>query len=198
MLLDASGVPIAFEQRRDGGLMAAAFAHEASGMNLEFLALQDREPVAVADRLGPAGMQAAYEATFANPGILLVASMLAYLVAQLLDVFLYHFWRRVTEGRHLWLRNNGSTAFSQLVDTIIVNGIFLTVAFGMPAGAVVKVIVAVYICKLALALLDTPLIYGAVWLVKRRLGYAFDEDVPDLLHVGFRHEEEPATVPAAV
>jgi len=48
------------------------------------------------------------------------ASMIAYISAQFCDVFLFHFWKRLTKGRHLWLRNNGSTLISQLVDTIAV------------------------------------------------------------------------------
>ena len=46
--------------------------------------------------------------------------MIAYLAAQFIDVQLFHFWKRLTEGRHLWLRNNGSTLVSQLVDTVAV------------------------------------------------------------------------------
>ena len=53
------------------------------------------------------------------------ASMAAYLLAQLIDVQLFHFWKRVTHGRHLWLRNNASTMVSQLVDSLVVNFIFL-------------------------------------------------------------------------
>ena len=49
-----------------------------------------------------------------------IASMIAYLAAQFCDVYLFHFWKRLTNGRHLWLRNNGSTLISQLVDTIAV------------------------------------------------------------------------------
>ena len=48
------------------------------------------------------------------------ASMLAYLAAQFCDVWLYHFWKRLTKGKHLWLRNNGSTLISQMVDTVAV------------------------------------------------------------------------------
>jgi len=111
-------------------------------------------------------MQLAFEASFSAPGVLLLASMSAYLVAQLLDVRLYHFWWRLTGGRHLWLRNNGSTMISQLVDTIIVNSIFLHFAFKMSWGAIGEVIVVVYICKVLLAMLDTPLIYmGRSWLL---------------------------------
>ena len=48
------------------------------------------------------------------------ASMMAYLFAQYIDVRLFHFWKRITNGKHLWLRNNASTVFSQLVDTSVV------------------------------------------------------------------------------
>ena len=84
--------------------------------------------------LEAADLQMAFEATFYFPGLLLFSSMLAYLVAQLFDVRLYHFWWRLTEGRHMWLRNNGSTGISQLVDTIIVNGIFLRGPSGWSGG----------------------------------------------------------------
>lgn len=123
---------------------------------------------------GPDEMQLAFEATFAYPGILLGSSMLAYLVAQLFDVRLYHFWWRITKGRHMWIRNNGSTAISQLVDTIIVNGIFLTFAFDMAWADVWDVIVAVYLCKLVLAWIDTPLIYAGRALLRRWFGLPAD------------------------
>lgn len=116
---------------------------------------------------GPDEMQEAFSATFAYPGLLLGASMLAYLVAQLFDVRLYHFWWRITKGRHMWIRNNGSTAISQLMDTIIVNCIFLPNAFGLSWPEVWTVIVANYVCKLLLAALDTPLIYAGRALLRR-------------------------------
>ncbi len=109
-------------------------------------------------------MQAAYATTFHNPRLLLFASMLAYLVAQLFDVRLYHFWWRITGGRHMWIRNNGSTIISQLVDTIIVIGIFLGLGTDLGWDTIAKIIIWTYVCKVALALLDTPLIYlGRAW-----------------------------------
>ena len=91
--------------------------------------------------------------------------MLAYLVAQLFDVRLYHFWWGVTGGKHMWLRNNGSTLISQLLDTAIVNGIFLHFAFGMGAAGIAEIVLAVYLCKVVLALIDTPLIYlSRAWM----------------------------------
>lgn len=126
-------------------------------------------------------MQAAMSASHASSGILLAASMCAYLVAQYLDVFLYHFFKRKTGGKMLWLRNNGSTWGSQFVDTIIVNSIFLPLVFGMTWSQTWSVVVCVYIVKLVLAALDTPLIYLGVYYCKIRLGFQMHEDVPDLL-----------------
>lgn len=78
-------------------------------------------------------MQRAFESVFTLPGMLILGSMTAYLAAQLLDVRLFHFWKRITKGRHLWIRNNASTMISQLVDTIIVNSIFLGIGLGLDA-----------------------------------------------------------------
>lgn len=115
-------------------------------------------------------MQAAFESVFTLPGVLVLGSMSAYLVAQLLDVRLFHFWKRVTAGRHLWLRNNASTMVSQLVDTIIVNSIFLGFGLGLDWDLVAKIIVANYVFKLLIAVIDTPFIYLGVWAVRRQIG----------------------------
>ncbi len=138
---------------------------------------------AIEGELDAAAMQHAFVVTFQFPAELLFASMLAYLTAQLFDVHLYHFWWRVTRGRHMWIRNNGSTWISQLVDTCVVNGIFLPLAFGMGFGEVVEVIVAVYLCKLVLAALDTPVIYLGRFLLRKALG--------------LQHEDAPLEAPLA-
>ena len=70
-------------------------------------------------------MQKAYESVFTLPGFLISASMFAYLVAQTIDVRIFHYLKKLTGEKRLWLRNNVSTMFSQLIDTIIVNSIFL-------------------------------------------------------------------------
>ena len=116
-----------------------------------------------------AGMQRAFETVFTLPGVLVAASMTAYLTAQLLDNRLFHFWRRLTKGKYLWLRNNGSTIISQFIDTIIVNSIFLGWGMGLSAEVVWSVILANYVCKVCLAALDTPLIYLAVHYLRRYL-----------------------------
>jgi uncharacterized integral membrane protein (TIGR00697 family) len=97
------------------------------------------------------------------------ASMIAYLAAQFIDVQIFHFWKRLTGGRHLWLRNNGSTLVSQLVDTVSVILITHFLARGIPVDAseplwpqLLIFIAAGYTFKLPVALLDTlPFYMGA-------------------------------------
>jgi hypothetical protein len=115
-------------------------------------------------------MQRAFESVFTLPGVLIFGSMTAYLAAQLLDVKLFHYWKEVTRGRHLWLRNNASTMTSQLVDTIIVNSIFLGFGLGLDWLVVAKIIVASYVFKLVIAALDTPFVYLGVAVLRRYLG----------------------------
>jgi hypothetical protein len=106
------------------------------------------------------------------------ASMIAYLCAQFVDVQLFHFWKWLTRGRHLWLRNNGSTLVSQFVDTFAVITITHFYAGALPlAGdqalwAQIWVFVATgYAFKVLAALLDTPVVYLAVRLLSRYLGH---------------------------
>jgi len=100
------------------------------------------------------------------------ASMIAYLFAQFIDVWLFHFWKGVTRGRHLWLRNNGSTMVSQLVDTVCVVLItfWAAIASGaLPVSQVIALIGGGYTFKLIVALLDTIPFYLGVGALSRYL-----------------------------
>lgn len=119
--------------------------------------------------------QHAFRSVFALNGILLFGSMLAYLCAQLTDNRLYHFLKRLTKGRHLWLRNNGSTWVSQLVDTLIVNSILFYWGMGMDLKVGLGIMATIYVHKIFLAALDTPLIYLGVWMVRRVLTQSGDD-----------------------
>ncbi len=109
------------------------------------------------------------------PNIVL-ASLTAYIVSQNHDVWAFHFWRRLTKGRYLWLRNNASTAVSQLIDTVI----FITLAFGVlpsviggigiPWELIPATIVGQYIVKLLIAFADTPFVYFGVYLLRQGTG----------------------------
>lgn len=119
---------------------------------------------------GLGAYQHAWESVFSLNGLLLFGSMLAYAVAQFTDNWLYHFWKDLTQGRHLWLRNNGSTWVSQLVDTAIVNSILFYLGFGMEFWQGVEIMGTIYLHKLLIAALDTPVIYAGVWGLERYLG----------------------------
>jgi queuosine precursor transporter len=117
-----------------------------------------------------AGYQKAFESVFSLGPVLVIGSMSAYLCAQMTDNYLFHFIKRKTGGKHLWLRNNGSTSVSQAVDTVVVNSILFYIGFGWPLMQGLKVMATIYVYKLILAVLDTPLIYLGVFLIKRFLG----------------------------
>ena len=112
--------------------------------------------------------QNAFNSVFSVNGKLLFGSMLAYMTAQLLDVRLYHMWKKITKGKYLWIRNNGSTSISQLVDTFIVNSILFYWGFGWEFWQGISVMLTIYIYKLILAVLDTPLIYLSVAMIKKK------------------------------
>lgn len=105
----------------------------------------------------------AFQTIMASTSRIIVASFTAYLLSQYHDVWAFHALKRLTGGRHLWLRNNLSTAVSQLIDSVV----FITIAFygSMP---VLPLILGQWTIKLAIAMLDTPVIYGVVWLLKSR------------------------------
>ena len=107
----------------------------------------------------------------ATPRIVL-ASILAYVLSQSHDVWAFHFWKKITRGSHLWLRNNLSTMVSQFIDTLA----FISLAFGgtVSGSVLVQMTFSQYAVKLIIALIDTPFVYLGVrlvsgrWVVKER------------------------------
>ena len=111
------------------------------------------------------------------------ASMIAYLAAQLCDVRLFHFWKRLTNGKHLWLRNNASTMVSQIVDTTAVILVTHFYAAALPVNAdepiwpqLMVFIASGYVFKLLVAALDTGPIYLAVAYLRPWLGLKENEE----------------------
>lgn len=98
--------------------------------------------------------------------IAVAASLTAYLLAQFIDVQLFHFWKRLTRGKHLWLRNNASTFSSQFVDTLTI--LLLLCSFGVIDWKYFgPLLLHGYLFKAMWALLDTPVAYGVVYLIRR-------------------------------
>ena len=112
------------------------------------------------------------------------ASMIAYLFAQWCDVQLFHFWKWLTGGRHLWLRNNGSTLVSQLVDTTAVILITHFYAGALPIvdeaplwPQLLTYIASGYVFKVVVAVVDTGPIYLLVGWLRPFLGIARNEEI---------------------
>lgn len=104
------------------------------------------------------------------------ASMTAYLFAQFVDIQIYHFWKRVTKGKHLWLRNNFSTFLSQFVDTFSV--VFLLCFFKVLPWHMFKgLLISGFLFKVLIAICDTPLLYLGVFLFKKRFKLKAHEEI---------------------
>ena len=114
-------------------------------------------------------MNTAFNSVFLLPGVLIAASMSAYLVAQLIDIKIFHFIKMITNSKYLWLRNNLSTMCSQLIDTVIVNSIFLGIGIGLDVKIIMQIILCNYIVKILFAAIDTPLVYLCVFLIRKKL-----------------------------
>ncbi len=116
-----------------------------------------------------------YRQVFAMAWRVITSSMIAYLVAQFADVQIFHFWKRLTKGKHLWLRNNGSTIISQLLDTTLVVGVLFIgrMTFGEMGGLILDG----WMYKALFALADTPLIYLSVYLLRKYFGLKHGEEI---------------------
>ena len=111
-----------------------------------------------------------YNSVFRNAWRIIAASMTAYLFAQFVDVRIFHFWKRLTNGKHLWLRNNASTVVSQLLDTILVICILFVGVWS--SDQILFAIIDGWTFKMLMALIDTPIIYGIIYLLKGKIDIA--------------------------
>jgi uncharacterized integral membrane protein (TIGR00697 family) len=117
-----------------------------------------------------------FNSVFALSPIAVLASMLAYLSAQYVDIAIYHFWKRVTKGRYLWLRNNFSTFLSQFIDTFTVVG--LLCVFGvLPWSLFSGLVISGFVFKVFIAFLDTPLLYFFVYILRKRFNLKMGEEL---------------------
>ncbi|WP_081211743.1 queuosine precursor transporter [Salegentibacter sediminis] len=147
----------------------------ASFFSLLLIYVADAVP---ATEWSPIG-DALFTRVFGATAIAVLASMIAYLLAQYIDISIFHFWKRLTKGRHLWLRNNFSTFLSQFVDTFSV--LFLLSSFGKIEWELFgALLLSGFLFKVIVALLDTPLLYASVYLLRRRFGMKWGEEFKEL------------------
>lgn len=113
---------------------------------------------------------------FGAAPLAVLASMMAYLFAQFIDIKIYHFWKNLTRGRHLWLRNNFSTFSSQIVDTLTV--LLLLCSFDIIAwDKFLGLLISGVIFKVMVAALDTPVLYAIVFGFRKYFGLDMGEEI---------------------
>ena len=121
-------------------------------------------------------MQQQYANVFGSSLRMTVASLVSFVVAQQLDVFMFAFWGKVTKGKHLWIRNNLSTIVSQLIDTTIFEFIaFWHVSPKFTTAFIFSLILPYWLFKVVFALLDTPFCYLGVWWLSGKKGFKRSE-----------------------
>ena len=109
-----------------------------------------------------------YKIVFGSSLRIIIASIVAFLLSQLHDIWAFNFWKQKTKGRFLWLRNNLSTITSQFIDTMI----FMFIAFfhmtpKFTAGFVLSLAIPYWLLKILMSVIDTPFVYlGSWWLRK--------------------------------
>lgn len=117
-----------------------------------------------------------FRQVFSLSPLAVLASMIAYLTAQFIDIRIYHFWKNYTQGKHLWLRNNFSTFASQIIDSSVV--ILLLCLFGvLPWSLFWGLSLSSIVFKVFVAAIDTPFLYFFVALFRRRFQLKQGEEI---------------------
>ncbi len=119
----------------------------------------------------------AYNVIFIQGIGIVIGSVTAFLVSQLVDVYVFHYLRRITEHRLLWLRATGSTVISQLIDSFLILFIAFNLLGNWTLQQVFDVGLVQYLYKVGLAILLTPLIYLVHYLIDRYLGKQVSQEV---------------------
>ena len=121
-----------------------------------------------------------FHLVFGQFGIAMAASLFTYLVCQLIDIRIFHFWKKLTKGKYLWLRNNFSTITSQLVDTFLI--LFLLMSLSPEEGLqnwsdLKKLFLNGFLFKILVALIDTIPLYLLVNFLRKKFNLKQGEEV---------------------
>lgn len=119
-----------------------------------------------------------FSRVFGLSPLAVLASMLAYLAAQFIDIRIFHFWKKKTNGKHLWLRNNFSTFSSQFIDTFTV--LFLLCSFNvLPWEIFTGLLISGFLFKVIIAALDTPILYLIIFWFRKKFNLEIGEEITD-------------------
>jgi queuosine precursor transporter len=156
------------------GLIAYAFFMLTAAINLT---PADWWPTSQQAR-GVADINASFSGVFGQGLGIIIGSLSAFILSQILDVTIFHYIKKKTGEKHLWLRSTGSTLFSQLVDTFVVTSIafyFYPIFVKgngdpWPLHQLITVCAGGYLYKFSVAILMTPVIYGVHNVIEKYLG----------------------------
>ncbi len=115
-----------------------------------------------------------FNAVFGQSNRIILGSVIAYLIGQLIDIQIFHFVKNRTGGKFLWLRATGSTFVSQLIDSFVV--LFIAFSGKIPFDQIINIGITNYIYKFFIAIILTPVIYAAHWGIDRYLDVASSGD----------------------
>ncbi len=144
----------------------------ASFFSMGIILLAEMAPAIPASPIG----DEVFRSVFALSPIAVLASMIAYLFAQYVDIAIYHFWKRLTKGKYLWIRNNFSTFLSQFIDTFTVVGL-LCVFKVLPWELFTGLVISGFLFKVFIAMLDTPFLYFFVYIMRKRFKLKMGEEI---------------------
>jgi uncharacterized integral membrane protein (TIGR00697 family) len=119
---------------------------------------------------GVPDMQAAFASIFGQGMNIIVGSLTAFVVGQLVDAFVFRRIKRITGDRRIWLRATGSTLVSQLIDSVVVTYVAFWILKDMSFPMATALVLTAYSYKLIVAVLSTPLVYLVHAGVERYLG----------------------------
>ena len=144
----------------------------ASVFSIIIISIADSLPAIVDSPVG----DVLFSKVFGSTIIAVFASMITYLLAQFIDIRIYHFWKNLTNGRMLWLRNNFSTFFSQFVDTFTIT--FLLCLFEvLKWDQFTGLLISGFLFKILIALIDTPFLYLGVYLFRKKFNLKVNEEI---------------------
>jgi len=125
----------------------------------------------------PFNINYAYQKIFGQGVNIIIGSITAFLVSQLIDAYTFQYIKKITQHRHLWLRATGSTVVSQVIDSFLIVYVAFYLLGNWSLSEVMQVAALQYGYKVGLAIILTPVIYGMHWIIERYLGKrpAFEE-----------------------
>lgn len=127
-------------------------------------------------------MQLAYKLIFGQGLWIIIGSLVAFLIGQFVDVFVFHQVKKATGEKLVWARSTGSTLVSQFIDSFVVLFIAFYLGAGWSFNLVMSICLINYLYKFSAALLLTPLLYVGHAVIDRYLGQSLAEEMKNAAH----------------